>query len=173
MPYIASSPLWLLRGFASCLNFGSWERTYYLLNPRRCVYFVFLRPVLISVRERGYPRGDPCNTYMCMCVCVCIYLLSLFLSTICIPTLTPPLSSPPSLPLPLPLPLYLLCTRQVRQDERWWWVAASEALISPYMALFIIMYSLGTSRWKRRRFTGVRIPTLCTSFAHSRFTQRK
>jgi hypothetical protein len=45
MPYIASSPLWLLRGFASCLNFASQERTYYLLHPRRCVRFVFLRPI--------------------------------------------------------------------------------------------------------------------------------
>ena len=61
MPYIASSPLCLLRGFASCLNFASQERTHYLLHPRRCVCFVFY--VLFKFRfVREAAQGSPLLT---------------------------------------------------------------------------------------------------------------
>ena len=43
IPYITSSPLCLLRVFAS-KKLTSRVRTYYILHPRRCVRFVFLRP---------------------------------------------------------------------------------------------------------------------------------
>ena len=55
IPYIASSPLCLLRVFAS---FTSRMRTYFLLRPRRCVCFVFLYVY----------------TYICIYVCMYIHM---------------------------------------------------------------------------------------------------
>jgi hypothetical protein len=58
MPYIASSPLCLLRVFSSCLNFASWERTCYITSSQLCLLRVFTSYLNFGSWERP-PKGGP------------------------------------------------------------------------------------------------------------------